>query len=128
MKKDFVVDKNSWHFKFINTFEHWDKQFYPEEKMPKDFCSYWAKFVWYVFAMAVIPIGFIAFGLTIFVLIFLVPTLLISGIYLLLYYAMIVISVLITSGMIYYKSHKDNIFAIKYYSWKDKYCPMVTYK
>lgn len=123
MKKDFTVDKNSWHFRFINYFEHWDKQFYPEGKMPKDFCSYWSTFAGYVFRI------FFTLALisAVLFLSFVLPAFIFSGIHMLLYYVGLSIFIACIVGMANYESHR-NIFVMKFNSWKQKYCPGITYK
>lgn len=147
--KTFKPNTKSWHYKAVLEHAHYvqeysydffDRDKPIEEFMPKDFCTYWRvvtanllrRFVNVAFVVlqwVIVVIGVILIGMLIHLFVTNVsPVVLILSLLAL---------VSVYFGGKWYnnrskskseKHQEDNIFKMKYRSWKDKYCAKVEYE
>lgn len=140
---NFVVNKKSLHYKvnlFARTTLMPDSKYYFETyKLPKDFCSYWRMtffsvlYIFFLFTVASLLLMFFGFNAVTNPIPFFTTI------------AAVVLVFAMAIGLVYLKEMMDdrkqrrlefkkennipdNIVVTRYKSWKEKYCPSVTYE
>lgn len=132
MMEDFVVKKNSWHYRFVSKYLR--DVGLSERTRPKDFCSYWKLFLEatllhillvILFAFMMVTVGLVLYGIGFyFVYVF--------GLSHMVYITPLVLFMI---AIFFFFTHKtetsdksNGLFRAKYRSWKEKICPRITYE
>lgn len=149
----FVIKRDSWHFKFLRWAKDAKKK--PnsfEERLPRDFCSYWNSIIGYMIMTVVASLMLGVFVISVLM----ITVFLALVVYTMLNYIAVVLGATGTTHIALYSfgilffcigaffaakklilKARDNylheektpgLIKTKYRSWREKYCPMIEYE
>lgn len=134
MMRDFVVNRNSWHYRLLRwRFEsiyQWKEPIEIESLMPNNFCAYWNSVIFSILFLlvAIISISFLIIVGLIFLLKHIFEFLLVVGsIFAIFSLAFICLTLEDFLNREEYQK-QPSLFKMKYTSWKNKIYPGIIYK